>query len=171
MGLAWMPRRRVSPCRRRSRSPPPFWYVRVYCTHAWIGADMLQWWVRMVNQMEVEGNSVEVGHSIFSEGQVGSDKHFSESKTTSLSTRSRARFRRRSRLRRGPLQGRLCLTSCPPSIRRTGRLDNLEVTIKSGEKVGIVGRTGSGKSTLVSARKASGGDLLRVHSVQRDAVY
>jgi ABC-type multidrug transport system fused ATPase/permease subunit len=50
-------------------------------------------------------------------------------------------------------------------------LDNLEVTIKSGEKVGIVGRTGSGKSTLVSARKASGGDLLRVHSVQRDAVY
>jgi ABC-type multidrug transport system fused ATPase/permease subunit len=31
-------------------------------------------------------------------------------------------------------------------------LDNLEVTINSGEKVGIVGRTGSGKSTLVSER-------------------
>lgn len=30
-------------------------------------------------------------------------------------------------------------------------LDDLELTIKSGEKVGIVGRTGSGKSTLALA--------------------
>lgn len=46
-------------------------------------------------------------------------------------------------------------------------LDNLEVTIKSGEKVGIVGRTGSGKSTLVSARKASTrGLVLRVAVTQ-----
>jgi ABC-type bacteriocin/lantibiotic exporter with double-glycine peptidase domain len=34
-------------------------------------------------------------------------------------------------------------------------LDNLEVHIKSGEKVGIVGRTGSGKSTLVCASNRS----------------
>jgi ABC-type bacteriocin/lantibiotic exporter with double-glycine peptidase domain len=39
-------------------------------------------------------------------------------------------------------------------------LKNLELRIASGEKIGIVGRTGSGKSTLVGVLWAVGLDVL-----------
>ncbi|KAF0809297.1 ABC transporter [Alcanivorax sp. S71-1-4] len=43
--------------------------------------------------------------------------------------------------------------------RDTGLFDDLDLTIRAGEKVGLVGRSGAGKSTLVSL-------LLRFHDVQ-----
>jgi ABC-type multidrug transport system fused ATPase/permease subunit len=50
-----------------------------------------------------------------------------------------------------PTSGEIVLDKLSAKYSQDGPtvLDNLQVTIKSGEKVGIVGRTGSGKSTLV----------------------
>ncbi|MBL4805740.1 MAG: ABC transporter ATP-binding protein [Rhodobacteraceae bacterium] len=44
-----------------------------------------------------------------------------------------------------------------------GGLDNLSLTIKAGEKVGLVGRSGAGKSTLVNL-------LLRFHEVEKGTI-
>ena len=47
--------------------------------------------------------------------------------------------------------------------RETGGIRNINLTIRSGEKLGIVGASGAGKSTLVSL-------LLRLHDAERGAV-
>ncbi|MDN5567707.1 MAG: ATP-binding cassette domain-containing protein, partial [Paracoccus sp. (in: a-proteobacteria)] len=47
--------------------------------------------------------------------------------------------------------------------RETGGIDDLNLTIAAGEKVGIVGASGAGKSTLVAL-------LLRLYDVERGAV-
>ena len=88
----------------------------------------------MVNELEVEGNSVERIEDymvIDQEPSAVAEKQPAAAWPTSGEIE---------------LQG-LCArySSDGPTV-----LDHLAVTIKSGEKVGIVGRTGSGKSTLVS---------------------
>lgn len=45
-----------------------------------------------------------------------------------------------------------------------GVIDNLNLTIKAGEKVGLVGRSGAGKSTLVNL-------LLRFHDVEQGQIF
>ena len=45
-----------------------------------------------------------------------------------------------------------------------GVIDNLNLTIQPGEKIGIVGRSGAGKSTLVNL-------LLRFHDVESGSIY
>ncbi|SDX38810.1 ATP-binding cassette, subfamily B, multidrug efflux pump [Ruegeria halocynthiae] len=47
--------------------------------------------------------------------------------------------------------------------RETGGLDHLNLTIKPGEKIGLIGRSGAGKSTLVKL-------LLRFYDVERGAI-
>ena len=47
--------------------------------------------------------------------------------------------------------------------KETGLIDNLSLTIKAGEKIGLVGRSGAGKSTLVNL-------LLRFYDVEKGAV-
>jgi len=46
---------------------------------------------------------------------------------------------------------------------KQGGLDNISMTIKSGEKVGLVGRSGAGKSTLVNL-------ILRFHEAEQGAI-
>lgn len=47
---------------------------------------------------------------------------------------------------------------------KKGVIENLNLTIKAGEKVGLVGRSGAGKSTLVNL-------LMRFHDVEGGAIY
>ncbi|WRT65691.1 uncharacterized protein IL334_002636 [Kwoniella shivajii] len=96
---------------------------------------MILWWVRMVNEMEVQGNSVERIEDYLKIDQ--------EPKATSSKQPPAA----------WPTSGSIVLDKLSARYTPDGPtvLDKLNVTIASGEKVGIVGRTGSGKSTLALA--------------------
>ena len=95
-------------------------------------SSMILWWIRMVNEMEVEGNSVERIEDYLQIDQ--------EPETTKRNQPPAA----------WPTSGEVVLDNLSASYSKDGPvvLDNLNVRIASGEKVGIVGRTGSGKSTL-----------------------
>jgi ABC-type multidrug transport system fused ATPase/permease subunit len=88
----------------------------------------------MVNEMEVQGNSVER-----IEDYLVIDQEPSASKEKEPAAA-------------WPTSGEITLDGLCAKYSEDGPtvLDHLEVKITSGEKVGIVGRTGSGKSTLVS---------------------
>lgn len=92
------------------------------------------WWVRMVNEMEVQGNAVE---------RIEDYLVIDQEPVSVKSKEPPAAW---------PTSGEVVLDGLSAKYSEDGPtvLDNLQVTIKSGEKVGIVGRTGSGKSTLVS---------------------
>jgi ABC-type multidrug transport system fused ATPase/permease subunit len=95
---------------------------------------MILWWVRMVNEMEVQGNAVERVEDYLVIDQEPKD----------VSTRQPPAA--------WPTSGEIILDRLSAKYSHDGPtvLDQLEVKIESGQKVGIVGRTGSGKSTLVS---------------------
>jgi ABC-type multidrug transport system fused ATPase/permease subunit len=96
---------------------------------------MIIWWVRIVNELEVQGNSVErvEDYLIIDQEPVATERNQPPAAW--------------------PTSGEIILDGLSAKYASDGPtvLDNLKVTIASGEKVGIVGRTGSGKSTLVSA--------------------
>ncbi|OWT36272.1 ATP-binding cassette transporter [Cryptococcus neoformans] len=98
-------------------------------------SSMILWWVRMVNEMEVQGNSVERIQDYL---VIPQEPAFEESKQPPAAW---------------PTSGEIVLDHLSAKYSNDGPLvlDNLDLTIKSGEKVGIVGRTGSGKSTLALA--------------------
>ncbi|ADV20810.1 ATP-binding cassette (ABC) transporter, putative [Cryptococcus gattii WM276] len=98
-------------------------------------SSMILWWVRMVNEMEVQGNSVERIQDYL---VIPQEPAFEESKQPPAAW---------------PTSGEIVLDHLCAKYSNDGPtvLDDLELTIKSGEKVGIVGRTGSGKSTLALA--------------------
>ncbi|WVQ74584.1 hypothetical protein IAR50_004185 [Cryptococcus sp. DSM 104548] len=96
---------------------------------------MILWWVRMVNEMEVQGNSVERIQDYL---DIPQEPAFDERKQPSAAW---------------PTSGEIILDGLSAKYSNDGPivLDDLKVSIMSGEKVGIVGRTGSGKSTLALA--------------------
>lgn len=95
---------------------------------------MILWWVRMVNEMEVQGNAVERVEDYLVIDQEPKDV---------ASRQPPAAW---------PTSGEIILDRLSAKYSHDGPtvLDSLSVKIESGQKVGIVGRTGSGKSTLVS---------------------
>ncbi|WVO13290.1 hypothetical protein L204_100903 [Cryptococcus depauperatus] len=98
-------------------------------------SSMILWWVRMVNEMEVQGNSVERVQDYLI---IPQEPTYDERKQPPAAW---------------PTSGELVLDGLSAKYSDDGPtvLDKLSLTIKSGEKVGIVGRTGSGKSTLALA--------------------
>lgn len=90
------------------------------------------WWVRILNQFEVESNSVERIVDYF--------KIELEEAATAQGKPPAA----------WPTSGSVQLQNLSARYSKDGPivLDNLNVDIKAGQRVGIVGRTGSGKSTL-----------------------
>ncbi|BEJ16010.1 hypothetical protein CspHIS471_0506150 [Cutaneotrichosporon sp. HIS471] len=98
-------------------------------------AGTILWWVRMLNDMEVQGNSVERIEDYLSIDQE--PKYQSQLATPAA----------------WPSSGEVVFEGLSAKYSEDGPtvLDNLTFTVKSGEKVGIVGRTGSGKSTLALA--------------------
>lgn len=97
-------------------------------------SQMILWWVRLTNDMEVQGNAVERIEDYLQIDQEPVD----------VPTRQPPAA--------WPTSGEIVLDRLSAKYSEDGPtvLDNLEVKIESGQKVGIVGRTGSGKSTLVS---------------------
>lgn len=95
---------------------------------------MILWWVRMINEMEVQGNAVE---------RIEDYLIIDQEPVSVASKQPPASW---------PTSGEIILDRLSAKYSADGPtvLDNLEVKIESGKKVGIVGRTGSGKSTLVS---------------------
>ncbi|KAK8861563.1 hypothetical protein IAR55_002385 [Kwoniella newhampshirensis] len=104
-------------------------------SQAIVFSSYILWWVRMVNEMEVQGNSVERINDYLIIDQEPEDV---ESKKPPAAW---------------PTSGAIVLEKLSAKYSHDGPrvLNDLEVTIASGEKVGIVGRTGSGKSTLALA--------------------
>ncbi|TYJ59220.1 hypothetical protein B9479_000209 [Cryptococcus floricola] len=98
-------------------------------------SSMILWWVRMLNEMEVQGNSVERIQDYL---DIPQEPAFDDRKQPSAAW---------------PTSGEIVLDGLSAKYSNDGPivLDELKVSIKSGEKVGIVGRTGSGKSTLALA--------------------
>ncbi|WWC87878.1 uncharacterized protein L201_002776 [Kwoniella dendrophila CBS 6074] len=96
---------------------------------------MILWWVRLVNEMEVQGNSVERIEDYL---VIDQEPKSVKSKQPPASW---------------PTSGSIVLDKLSARYTPDGPtvLDKLQLTIQSGEKVGIVGRTGSGKSTLALA--------------------
>nr|XP_019050369.1 ATP-binding cassette transporter [Kwoniella bestiolae CBS 10118]OCF29299.1 ATP-binding cassette transporter [Kwoniella bestiolae CBS 10118] len=96
---------------------------------------MILWWVRLVNEMEVQGNSVERIEDYL---VIDQEPKAIQSKQPPASW---------------PTSGSIVLDKLSARYSPDGPtvLDKLQVNIASGEKVGIVGRTGSGKSTLALA--------------------
>ncbi|ORX36515.1 hypothetical protein BD324DRAFT_651753 [Kockovaella imperatae] len=95
-------------------------------------SSMILWWIRMVNEMEVEGNSVE---------RIEDYLKIEQEPASETKKQPPASW---------PTSGEIVLENLSASYSKGGPivLDNLNIRIASGEKVGIVGRTGSGKSTL-----------------------
>ncbi|WVQ93407.1 hypothetical protein IAU59_000477 [Kwoniella sp. CBS 9459] len=96
---------------------------------------MILWWVRLVNEMEVQGNSVErIEDYLIVDQEPKSEP-------------------RKQPPAAWPTSGEIVLEKLSARYTPDGPtvLDKLDVKIASGEKVGIVGRTGSGKSTLALA--------------------
>lgn len=96
---------------------------------------MILWWVRMVNEMEVQGNSVE---RIEDYMVIDQEPPSVPERTPPASW---------------PTSGEVILHDLSAKYSDDGPevLHGLNVHIKSGERIGIVGRTGSGKSTLTVA--------------------
>lgn len=94
---------------------------------------MILWWVREINDLEVQGNSVERIEDYL---VIDQEPAYVKEKQPPAAW---------------PTSGDIVLDKLSAKYSKDGPtvLDQLEVTIESGEKVGIVGRTGSGKSTLV----------------------
>ncbi|KJA13742.1 hypothetical protein HYPSUDRAFT_72890 [Hypholoma sublateritium FD-334 SS-4] len=93
---------------------------------------MILWWVRIFNQFEVEANSLErIQHYIDIEHEP---KPTEDGKPPAS----------------WPTSGDLRVENLSARYSQTGPtvLHNLSFDIKSGERVGVVGRTGSGKSSL-----------------------
>jgi len=95
-------------------------------------SSMILWWVRMFNELEVNGNSLER-----IQGYVTIDQ---EPKPTSAG-RPPAYWPASGDIRVEDLSARYSLDG--PKV-----LHNISFHIKSGERIGVVGRTGSGKSSL-----------------------
>ncbi|KAK0480768.1 hypothetical protein IW261DRAFT_1474488 [Armillaria novae-zelandiae] len=93
---------------------------------------LILWWVRCVNQFEVQGKSLERIH-----GYLGVEQEEKASKDREPP----AYWPTSGELRVENLSARY--SSDGPKV-----LHDLSFTIKSGERIGIVGRTGSGKSSL-----------------------
>ncbi|EJT98573.1 P-loop containing nucleoside triphosphate hydrolase protein [Dacryopinax primogenitus] len=95
-------------------------------------AGMILWWVRVLNEFEIAGNSLEriLDYVVIEQEPVPTEKGKPPAYwPASGSIRAENLCARYSK--DGPIV-----------------LDNLNFEIKSGERVGIVGRTGSGKSSL-----------------------
>ncbi|KAL3808375.1 hypothetical protein ACHAXA_005346 [Cyclostephanos tholiformis] len=102
--------------------------------------------VRMIAQVEAEMNSVErvMFYTDNVESEAATETEF-DPKSSEWPSRGEIRIQHASlRYRDGPLV-----------------LKNISVSIKAGEKIGVVGRTGSGKSSLMSA-------LFRVTEIEPD---
>ncbi|SJL07707.1 uncharacterized protein ARMOST_11057 [Armillaria ostoyae] len=95
---------------------------------------MILWWVRCVNQFEVQGNSLERIHAY-----LGAEQE----EKTSKDREPPAYWPTSGELRVENLSARYSPDG--PKV-----LHDLSFTVKSGERIGIVGRTGSGKPELLS---------------------
>lgn len=93
---------------------------------------MLLWWVRTLNELEVTGNSLE---------RIQAYIDIEHEKEPTEAGKPPAAW---------PTSGDLVIENMTAKYSLDGPevLHNLKFTIKSGEKVGVVGRTGSGKSSL-----------------------
>lgn len=100
--------------------------------------------------MEVEGNSVEVSSCIHTDFP-GAQLTLQRIQDYLVIDQEPQATSRNQPPAAWPTSGEIILDKLSAKYSTDGPtvLDNLEVTIKSGERVGIVGRTGSGKSTLV----------------------
>ncbi|KAK7005853.1 ATP-binding cassette transporter [Favolaschia claudopus] len=99
-------------------------------------SSMIFYWVRILNAFEVQGNSLERIHSYLNAVEQ-------EPKPTETGIPPAY----------WPASGNLSVDHLSARYSKDGPnvLHNISFTIKSGEKVGVVGRTGSGKSSLTLA--------------------
>ncbi|KAG1757959.1 hypothetical protein EDB19DRAFT_1936472 [Suillus lakei] len=95
-------------------------------------SSMILWWVRILNEVEVSGNSLE---------RIDSYIKIEQEPKSTESGQPPAYWPASGDLRVENLSARYSLDG--PQV-----LQDLSFHIKSGERVGIVGRTGSGKSSL-----------------------
>ncbi|VDC03809.1 unnamed protein product [Peniophora sp. CBMAI 1063] len=111
-------------------------------------SDMILWWVRAVNSVEVEGNSLERIQAYL---EIEQEPKPTEEKAPPASW---------------PTSGDLRIQGLSARYSPDGPkvLHNLSFNVRSGERVGIVGRTGSGKSSLTLS-------LLRLIFTEGDVYY
>ncbi|KAF8319735.1 hypothetical protein DL93DRAFT_2124628 [Clavulina sp. PMI_390] len=109
---------------------------------------MLIWWVRCLNELEVTGNSLERIEAYL---DIDHEPPFVEERKPPAAW---------------PTSGDLVIEKLGAKYSEDGPevLHSLAFTIKSGEKVGVVGRTGSGKSSLTLA-------LLRLIPTSGEVLY
>ncbi|KXN81115.1 ATP-binding cassette transporter abc4 [Leucoagaricus sp. SymC.cos] len=96
---------------------------------------MILWWIRNFNEFEVQGNSLERIHGYINIEQE--PKPIKEGEPPAY----------------WPASGSLVVENLSARYSKTGPkvLHDISFEVKSGERVGIVGRTGSGKSSLTLA--------------------